>query len=476
MNGDLSGDDDPAPATAQGSAGEARPKVSVRAAARSEHTGKRSRPTDIPIPLSFKKTDDGKYQEYKLPEGRCVYQRRQFEYLEEHKQGQPVVQKPPPPKIFPTHAILNSSAKSLAQNAGTRALTSSDMLNRRLEARVIRVASNYFQHDDLSVPPTTDAVDILNEKLTSVFGDDVDGWTRKQIMAFAWPEIPLIGNALEYHGKVSGHLANEVRVTERLIAAVLLSADGGDVIHASLFNGAPNRFAVLTGSMKEAAMVLSTVLRKGVVQSVDSGNNTLKLVDNLDKLFTEHHGVRGKDGKDAEEGDYQKGDPMTVQLFEPRNGSESITLDDVEYEVITIQVLLEPTSQHSCVAMLVDRCFPCIVVHPWQLDEQAIVLFKLCESELNKTLMKLELTLPPKSKTFAAGTKRARGGPMSRPKMTKEGHAALEVLESMLPAITLAELKKLIKKVAPDATPPTDKAGAIRKVIELVLPRSVDAM
>lgn len=69
MNGDLSGDDDPAPATAQGSAGEARPKVSVRAAARSEHTGKRSRPTDIPIPLSFKKTDDGKYQEYKLPAG-----------------------------------------------------------------------------------------------------------------------------------------------------------------------------------------------------------------------------------------------------------------------------------------------------------------------------------------------------------------------------------------------------------------------
>jgi hypothetical protein len=65
----------------------------------------------------------------------------------------------------------------------------------------VRVAFGYFKGDDLKIAPTSEALLMINQELVKVFGVHLyyREWTRKQVMGWAWPEIPLVGSALIYY-------------------------------------------------------------------------------------------------------------------------------------------------------------------------------------------------------------------------------------------------------------------------------------
>ena len=78
--------------------------------------GKRSKAFVPPIPLEYQRTDDGKFQKYKLPDDCRVYNRRTFVYSEENKVGSAVTEVPPPPMLFSDSLFKKAKAFMLDTN------------------------------------------------------------------------------------------------------------------------------------------------------------------------------------------------------------------------------------------------------------------------------------------------------------------------------------------------------------------------
>ena len=110
--------------------------------------------------------------------------------------------------------------------------------------------------------PTEDAVGIANANLKLVFGDDFPLWTQKQVMAWAWPSVPLTEDALLYYS--SGMLACHQRDTTRFLDVALLGTSGGAELFEKLA-GFPSRFDTLEGDVRAAAALLGAIIRTGVV-------------------------------------------------------------------------------------------------------------------------------------------------------------------------------------------------------------------
>ena len=108
--------------------------------------GKRFKKFDPPLPLEFKKLEDGTYQRFKLDSEKRAYQRHQFDYSNANKDGAAQTARPAPPTLF-ADTFLFCKAKSLI----TQACDVDDefdspwhKLTQRLQARVVRLSFAYF--------------------------------------------------------------------------------------------------------------------------------------------------------------------------------------------------------------------------------------------------------------------------------------------------------------------------------------------
>eukprot|EP00966_Prymnesium_polylepis_P335767 7391105-Prymnesium_polylepis.1 len=55
---------------------------------------------ELPLPTNYKAVAAGGFQKYKLPERARVYQRHDYDYSEQDKDGAVVMKRPSPPSLF----------------------------------------------------------------------------------------------------------------------------------------------------------------------------------------------------------------------------------------------------------------------------------------------------------------------------------------------------------------------------------------
>ena len=330
---ELSEDDDDDVAAAAAAAAAQRvhkPRVSKRAAAREAYGGTlRSPAFTIPTPLNYKSEGEN-YQAYRLPAETRVYTRREFKYEEEFKVGGLVDLRPGPPTLFSDKYLYTKAKKIVEASADPdeEVLNHRGKLERRLEARVVRVSQGYFISQDLSVSPSTEAVTAMNGNIALVFGDTNTGWSQKQVMAWAWPEIPIVGDALLHYK--SGALAVQQRDTARLLGICLLTAPNGTAKYKSIIGG-ENRFEQLTGELRTVADTLSTVVREGILAAPDAGPTIVRTDLDLSILFGEIDATHGKDAPPTSAAKYTVGDAVTIKLFD--HGMEDEDEDEDWQEV-----------------------------------------------------------------------------------------------------------------------------------------------
>ena len=285
--GELSEDSDPGQRIA--GAGQKRKGLTSRAEKRLKGS-KRVPEHEAPIPLNFEAVGEPPtgYQKYTLPAGTRAYSRRTFTYSDEHKSGAVIQDRPAPPTLWPDLLIMVTAKKVLTEvnpdDEDNTTLLAPEKLARRLEARIVRVTFDHFKLDTLKNAPSPKKVKEANDKIKLVFRKD-GTWNNKQIMSWAWPEIPITGDAAIYYtGK--GTVTSHKRSSMRLLSIVLLSTENREAAFSELFGqGQKNRFSTLTGDVRAAADLLSTVVREGVL--IKDGHGGLKARDNLASLFEE---------------------------------------------------------------------------------------------------------------------------------------------------------------------------------------------
>ena len=256
-------------------------------------------------------------------------------------------------------------------------------------------------------------------------------------MAWTWPEIELTGDAYQHYFR-SGTIAAFSRDTHRLLAIYLLSAENGAAAFKSMVS-IDNRFLRLTGELRTAADLLSTILREGMLTWSDAAN-AFEVRDGTEVLFAEYTGARGKSSHATSDGAHQAGDSVSFRLFELKADAAGATVEAAGEEV--------------------------------ELDAGEYFLYMLNESTINAAVHKLELVIPQKTKVYA-GSKAARGsglGGKGVSRLSKHGRAAVVALKQMLPVLTTAQLAKMVKTADPTSTPPADKEDLMKKVITLALP------
>jgi hypothetical protein len=309
--------------------------VSKRAAAREARAGgtQRSPAFTIPTPLSYKSDGAGGVQQYRLPDETRVYQRREFDFNDTFKVG-PVIEvdyRPGPPTLFSDKYLFTKAKKRLVgeSDPDEEVMDSHAKLVRRLEARIVRVSQGYFISQDLTVPPTEAAVTAANDNMALVFGAGSTGWTQKEIMAWAWPELPIIGDALAHYK--SGALAVQQRDTARLLGISLLTAPNGTASYKSIVCG-ENRFERLTGDLRTVADTLSTIVREGILTTCPTSPTVVRTDLDLSILFGEIEVTHGKDAPPTSAADYTVGDAVTIKLFDHgmEDEDEEISWQEVE--------------------------------------------------------------------------------------------------------------------------------------------------
>lgn len=125
---------------------------------------------------------------------------------------------------------------------GKHKMTMPDQLRRRLEARIIRHRAHNFVGDDLTEKPSDEVVADGNRAIHLVFGERGGQWNETQYRAWAWPNVPLVGdNKAHFSG---GPLAQYTSSTQRLIDLVLLSVDEKAEVFGEFF-GVPSRLKEL---------------------------------------------------------------------------------------------------------------------------------------------------------------------------------------------------------------------------------------
>ena len=97
-------------------------------------------------------------------------------------------------------------------------------------------------------------------------GEEI-GWTSKMVMAWAWPSVELTEDALMHYS--GGPISAVQRDTTRFLEILLLSVEDGEEGFQRLI-GYDSRFRKLEGDVRDAAELLSEVVRGGVIDP-DSG-------------------------------------------------------------------------------------------------------------------------------------------------------------------------------------------------------------
>ena len=485
----LSDDDD---CTAEVAAAQQRrnaPKVSnKKAAARAARTGTRRAPAFlIPIPLNYLVDGTG-YQEYRLPDEKRVFQRREFQYEDQFKTGGVITAKPQPPPLFSSKFLYTKAKKLLvAEEDSDEDLNARTKLVRRLETRVVRLSNNYFIDNNLSTIPDAAVVTASNENIGLIFGAAANEWTQKQVMAWActrthvhayaslspmsararpvhsrgschacictrthvhayararicmhayararicmrtcafemiasqvmawaWPEIPIIGDAKQHYN--SGLIGQQQRDTARLVSICLLSEASGTASHKSLL-GVDNRFKLLDSKLRTVADTLSSVAREGLLVTNTTGHTVIRDDIDLDSLFGEIKATHGKKSAAWSAEEYDVGDPVTIKLFD--HGIEEDE-DDGHLEWVEV----EGAADGGYIEMTPEERF----------------LYNLGEAALNKVITSIEQAVPSKKPTYA-GSARARGsgaGGSGVSKLSKAGRHAVVMLKQALPKVCL---------------------------------------
>ena len=154
-----------------------------------------------PLPLDYQQTDGG-FQQYKLPDDICVWDRRSFIYTEEYKVGEVVTARPAQAKFFKDkYLFIRAKSKLPGKEDSAAKETKPDVLKRRIERRIVLISCNYFLDWSFSHHYATPndleerLTEVVNPNLKAVLGDDASQWTAKQVWAWAFPEIELVGDA-----------------------------------------------------------------------------------------------------------------------------------------------------------------------------------------------------------------------------------------------------------------------------------------
>jgi hypothetical protein len=269
-------------------------------------------------------------------------------------------------------------------------------------------------------------------------------------MAWAWPEIPLVGDALEHYR--TDALAQQARSTARLVGICLLTAASGAATYEALF-GTSNRFELLEGELRDVVDHLSTLVREGLLirqmaRGEDQEWNLVVRKDlNLDLLFGELEATHGKKSVGGLGEPYEEGDPVTITLFDLGGEEEEEEEEWVEVEGAGDEGYIKMTAQQK-------------------------FLYQLGESKLNEVLVSIEQALPLKKKNYAG-----RGGGSGRrgsgkTKLSKAGREAAVMLKEILPKVRLNELKLMLAVIKPEAEAPAvlNKEDLILAIIGCVLP------
>eukprot|EP00316_Scyphosphaera_apsteinii_P004178 CAMPEP_0119320246 /NCGR_PEP_ID=MMETSP1333-20130426/51976_1 /TAXON_ID=418940 /ORGANISM="Scyphosphaera apsteinii, Strain RCC1455" /LENGTH=501 /DNA_ID=CAMNT_0007326923 /DNA_START=20 /DNA_END=1525 /DNA_ORIENTATION=- len=407
--------------------------MSKRAVKRAAGNCKHMKPFDPPLPLKWKALPDGGgYQEYRLPANTLVYRRREYKYADEEKVGQVNPVRPGPPSLF-SEAYSCMKAKSILAKAADEAVVLNQpmTLQCRLEARIVRAAYGYFIRTSLDIPPAADTLVKANEAIRFVFGDDVDEWTLKMVMARGWPELELTGDTLAHY---RDNITDYQRSTQRLLSICFLGLPEGASKFKELL-GVENRLENLEGSLKESAVVLADIVRNG------SLNEAALPRDGVDvsTLFKQHDAVHGKSSPNSAKESYEKGDAFTLSIFDRPDVTKTMTMkaeDGTENE----------------------------------LDAMSTFIYKLSENQLNAGLVRFEMTVPEKDKAFTV-TKMVSGSrPAKAPRLSMHGRSAVATLKKMLNKLTVAEMKKMYKAVKEVDPPASDKEELMLLIISLILP------
>ena len=388
------------------------PNVSKKAAARVARAGTgRTVAFSIPTPLNYKVVGTG-YQQYRLPDDKRVYQRREFKYEDEFKIGSLVTKKPGPPTLFSSTFLFTKAKKLLVADADDEPMEEGrDRLVRRIETRIVRISNAWFLDMDLSEPPLAAAMTAANANIALVFGDAANEWTQKQLMAWAWPEIALVGDAKEHYQ--SGAISQQQRDTSRLVGICLLSEPNGSASYKSIF-GVDNRFELLDGELRKVADTLSTLAREGLLS--DTTGTTIVRTDlDLNLLFGEIQATHGKKSPAMSEEEYNVGDPVTITLF-----SHGIEEDEDDEHLEWVEV--EGAADGGYIEMTPEERF----------------LYHLGEAALNKVITSIEQAVPAKMKTYAGSTRARGSGPGGVSKLSKAGRRAVVMLKKALPKVSLA--------------------------------------
>ena len=436
-------------------AGNKKKRLSKKADARAEGSV-RVKAYKIPIPIEYQESEGG-YQKYKLADNTVVYKRHTFTYTDQFKVGDLLApsDRPAPPVLF-CDKYLFAKPKGLLIDPellkeGEDALAPARKLQRRIEARIQRLSQNLFQRLPLDEPPTAASVVKGNEDIALVFGSRATEWTQKQVMAWAWPSIPLVGDALE-HFKTGG-ISTVVRDTQRVLSLLMLLED--DPTHYVTLTSLPNRFLLLsnTEGLLDAVKLLAKIVRDGMVVKGAEGQPVVR--DTL-SLFRGYRANYGKDSNGLEDGDmgdgtaarHRKGDPVRFQLF-----------DDAEGGHREITIVGAATDGEEA------------PTHTLSIDAGAYFLYHLDETKLQGALHRLELIIPSKKRTNS--TSKPRKPPGGKTKLARSGRAAMVLLKKVLPEASLAALKKMLAKSADASAAPVisdDKMEIIEPLLANILP------
>ena len=397
-----------------------RPRVRGKSKKHEAHAkGTKAREAYVPpIPGDWKELEPVEpngpkmYQQYKLPAGTLVFKRRQFDFSKEDlKLGLPVQQRPAPPEIF-SDSFLFRLAKSKLSKLDVDVLEKLQKLQRRVERRIILLYFNYFQ--GMSVQPGGNDLDLLtaktksaNAQLEKVFHTayPAPGWTEKQVMAWAMPEIVLISKEAQHYA-ASGEIRSLNYVTERVLSIYLL---GRPDLYMEL-TGQTNRLEQLEAPLMSAAKILNEVVLDGVL--VRNGPGKWKARPNLKLLFNSITTRYGKSHTNLDTDGFQEGDVLVINIFEHLNLSETIQRDGKSIK----------------------------------LDAQATHLHNLTESALCKGLMLLEKTLPTKKRSHptSKATRARRNVRTKKQHFSKPYLAALDAWKHLLSRKPVSVLQALL--------------------------------
>jgi len=104
-----------------------------------------------------------------------------------------------------------------------------------------------------------------------------------------------------------------------------------------------------------------------------------------------------------------------------------------------------------------------------ELDEMGWFLHHLGETALSRALERIEKVMPAAPRVYTAATKGAAGGASGKRVLSRLGRACVVKMKDVLPSLSPAELKKVVKKAG--MTPRgADKETLAHQLIEYFLP------